>query len=172
MVDRRDGYRAEVDRAVNEFATARQWSGTQIGKARRIVYRVIWTESDWRLYANKKVPGSINVLPNDGYPSHGGDALSVGLYQQMEKWGWGDTAGSMSPYISTQRFLNAMLRDAPNWMTDNESSTAQRVQRSQYDGVTIDPNTNQPYPFAANYQARTEQVDALAADLRYFANHG
>lgn len=169
VADKRDGYRAEVDRAVTAFGLARHWSDMQIAKAKRICYRVIWTESDWRNLANRSVPDSINVVPNDGY---GKDLDSTGLYQQRSSQGWGTVAGSMDPFIATQRFLTAMLRDAPNWLTDNESSSAQRTQRSQFDGIKIDPSTGKPYPFAANYQARQAQTDALDADLQYFTNRG
>lgn len=119
-----------------------------------------------------KVPGSIDILPNDGYPEHGGDHLSVGLYQQQRDDWWGPLSSRMDAYGSTTEFLKAMLRDAPNWLTDNESSTCQRVQKSQFDGITIDPSTDKPYPWAANYQARQAQTDALAANPAYFANHG
>lgn len=166
-MDKRDGYRAEVDRAVTEFGAARKWSSTQLAKAKRICYRVIWTESDWRNLSNVRVPESALVLPNDG---PGRDLDSTGLYQQRESQGWGSVVGSMSPFTATVRFLTAMLRDAPTWLTDNESSTAQRVQRSQFDGIKIDPSTGKPYPFAANYQARTAQTDALAADPLYFTH--
>jgi hypothetical protein len=77
----------------------------------------------------------------------------------------------MDPFTATVRFLTEMLKYAPNWLTDNESSSAQRVQRSQFDAVRIDPATGLPYPFGANYQARSAQVDALEAD-RLFFQHG
>jgi len=169
VVDKRDGYRAEIDRAVEQFGADRKWSAAQLGKAKRICYRVVFTESDFRNLANLSVPESINVVPNDGY---GKDLDSTGLYQQRASQGWGSVVGSMDQYTATVRFLTAMLRDAPSWLTDNESTSAQRVQRSQFDGVHIDPATGQPYPFGANYQARSAQVDALAADVRYFTNHG
>lgn len=166
--DKRDGYRGEVDRAVEQFGADRKWSVTQIRKAKRICWRVVFTESDFRNLANKSVPESINVLPNDGY---GRDLDSTGLYQQRASQGWGTVVGSMDPFTATVRFLTAMLRDAPDWLTDNESTTAQRVQRSQFDGVHIDPATGQPYGFGANYQARSAQVDALEADPLFF-QHG
>jgi len=168
-VDKRDGYRAAVDRAVSDFGRPRNWSSTQIIKARRICWRTVWTESDWRNLANRAAPDSIKVVPNDGY---GKDLDSTGLYQQRESQGWGSVAGSMDPYTATQRFLAAMLRDAPTWLLDNEATTCQRVQRSQYDAVHIDPQTGKPYPFGGNYQARSAQTDALEADPLYFAHLG
>jgi hypothetical protein len=168
VADKRDGYRGEIDRAVEQFGADRKWSTAQLAKAKRICYRVVFTESDFRNLANLSVPESINVLPNDGY---GKDLDSTGLYQQRESQGWGTIVGSMDPFTATVRFLTAMLRDAPNWLTDNESTSAQRTQRSQFDGVHIDPATGKPYPFGANYQARSAQVDALEAD-RLFFQHG
>jgi len=165
--DKRDGYRGEVDRAFEQFGADRKWSAAQLAKAKRIAYRTIWTESDWRNLANKAVPESIDVVPNDGY---GSDAQSTGLYQQQPKW-WGSVVGSMDPFTATIRFLTAMLGDAPDWLVANEATTAQRVQRSEFDGVTIDPATGKPRPFGANYQARSAQVDALEAD-RLFFQHG
>jgi hypothetical protein len=167
VVDRRDGYRADVDHAVNEFATVRKWSGTQVAKAKRICYRTIWTESDWRNLANRSVPESISFVPNDGY---GKDLNSTGLYQQRAQW-WGSVAGSMDPFTATTRFLERMVANSPDWLTANEATTCQRVQQSQYDGIKIDPSTGQPYPFGANYQARQAQTDAVAADPLYFTHH-
>lgn len=117
------------------------------------------------------MPGSEKFLPNDGFPKTYSED-SVGLYQQRARW-WGSTEGSMSPFTSTWRFLTAMLVDAPGWFTDeNESFTCQKVQRSQYDGVTIDKSTGKPYPFASNYSAphRTTQTLALEKDLLYFTH--
>jgi len=156
--------------AVEQFGADRKWSAAQVAKAKRIAYRTISTESDWINYANPTVPDSIKIVPNDGYPPRGADADSVGLYQQRSRW-WGTTVGSMDPFTATIRFLTAMLGDAPAWLTDNESTTEQRVQRSQFDGVTIDPKTGQPFPFGANYAAKTAEVDALEAD-RLFFQHG
>lgn len=129
-------------------------------KAKRICYRTIWTECDWRNYANRSVAGSIDYLPNDGYPVHGGDLDSVGLFQQRSRW-WGDTAGSMDPFTATSRFLAELVK-VPDWWTLDESDACQRVQRSQFDGVTR--------PYAQNYRDRTAQTDAVAADPLYFTH--
>jgi hypothetical protein len=168
VADKRDGYRGEVDRAVEQFGADRKWSAAQLAKAKRVCYRTIWAESDWKNLANKAVPESINVIPNDGY---GADHQSTGLYQQQPKW-WGSVVGSMDPYTATARFLAVMLTNAPDWLTANEASTCQRVQQSEFDGTTIDPKTGLPFVFGANYQARSAQVDALEADPQFFAHHG
>lgn len=165
MADKRDGYRGEIDRAVEQFGADRRWSAAQVAKAKRICYRVVFTESDFHNLSNASVPESALVLPNDG---PGKDLDSTGLYQQRSSQGWGTVVGSMDPFTATVRFLTAMLRDAPNWLTDNESRSAQLTQRSQFDGIHIDPTTGKPYPFGANYEARTSQVNALEADPLYF----
>jgi len=158
-----------VDFAVEDFGRVKKWTTTQVSRAKRICYRTIWAESDWLNYANVNVPGSINITPNDGYPSHGGDASSVGLYQQMEKWGWGDTLGSMSPGVATTRFLQHMSDGVPQWATLDEWDVCQRVQHSRFNG-TPDPVTGKPYPYAQNYKDRSQQVDGIAADKLYFTN--
>jgi len=147
----------------------KKWTDAQIVKAKRICYRTVWTESDWRNLSNIRVPESALVLPNDG---PGRDLDSTGLYQQRESQGWGTVLGSMDPYTATIRFLTVMLRDVKNWFDLDESAVCQYTQRSQFDGVKIDPATGKPYPFAQNYKDRQAQTDALAADLNYFANKG
>lgn len=94
---------------------------------------------------------------------------STGLYQQRAKW-WGSVLGSMDPFTAATRFLEHMLTNAPNWLTDNESNTCQRIQQSQFDGATINPATGKPYPFGANYAQRSAQTDALEQDLLYFTH--
>lgn len=106
------------------------------------------------------------MIPNDGF---GKDLNSTGLYQQRLPW-WGSVVGSMDPYTATVRFMTKVPQNSPYWFTVDESTTCQLVQQSQYDGVKIDPKTGKPYPFAANYQARQTQTDALASDLLYFTH--
>jgi hypothetical protein len=117
--------------------------------------------------ANSGVPESLEY-PNDGL---GKDKDSVGLYQQRARW-WGSTQGSMDSYIATTRFLTEMLVSAPSWFTLDEAEVCQMVQRSQYDGVTIDPSTGKPYAFAANYRDRDAQTLALEKDPEFFTNGG
>lgn len=124
------------------------------------------------------VPESITILPNDGYPDHGGDLNSVGLYQQRSPWWWtdGDRASiavAMDPYGSTMLFLVRMAQNSPLWWQMDESTVCQRTQGSQFDGKTaIDPATGKPYPYAQNYLDRSAQTDALEADKLYFTNRG
>lgn len=158
-----------MDRAVTQFGVDKKWTDAQIVKAKRICYRTVWTESDWRNLSNIRVPESALVLPNDG---PGRDLDSTGLYQQRESQGWGTVLGSMDPYTATIRFLTVMLRDVKNWFDLDESAVCQYTQRSQFDGVKIDPATGKPYPFAQNYKDRQAQTDALAADVLYFTHRG
>jgi hypothetical protein len=146
-----------------------KWSDALLLKAKRICYRVVWTETDWRNLSNISVPESALILPNDG---PGKDLDSTGLYQQRASQGWGTVLGSMDPFTATARFLTVMIRDVADWATADESAVAQRTQRSQFDGVKIDPATGKPYPFAQNYKDRQAQTDALAADVLYFTNKG
>jgi hypothetical protein len=157
-----------VDRAVTEFGHDRNWSDAQILKAKRICYRTIWTESDWRNLANPSVPESLQVIPNDGF---GKDLNSTGLYQQRAQW-WGTVVGSMDPYTATVRFMTRLPGNSPYWFTVDESTSCQLVQQSQFDGVKINPATGKPYPFAQNYKDRQAQTDALAADELYFTHRG
>lgn len=166
-VSHRDGYRHQVDSAVESFSA--DWTEQQQCIAKRVCYRTIWAECDWFNYANKSVAGSIDCVPNDGYPPHGGDLDSVGLYQQRSRW-WGDTPGSMDPFTATHRFLGRMLTNAPDWQTIDEAVVCQRVQGSQFDGVTIDKRTGKPYPYAQNYRDRAAQTLALEEDLAYFSH--
>lgn len=156
---------------MDDKAKTRYWSGEYRTRMKRICYRTIWAECDWRLLANKSEPESINIVPNDGY---GSDMNSTGLYQQRKQW-WGDVAGSMDPYISTMRFIDHTETNTPDWFARakdavGESDVCQRTQGSQFDGKTINPKTGKPYPYASNYLARSAQVDALEKDLHYFAS--
>lgn len=78
----------------------------------------------------------------------------------------------MDPYIATTRFLDRMLQNAPGWFTTDEAEVAQMVQGSQFDGVTIDPKTGKPYPYAANYRQRDAQTAAMEKDPLFYTNGG
>jgi hypothetical protein len=136
-------------------------------KAKRILYRTIFAESDWRNLANASVPESLQY-PNDGL---GKDLDSVGLLQQRARW-WSTTQGSMDPYIAATRFLEQMLVKVPAWMSLEDWDVAQRVQQSQFDGVTINPQTGKPYPYAQNYKDREVQTLAMEKTLRYYTDGG
>lgn len=160
-----------MDAAVEDYGALKDWSPAQVRKAKRICYRTVFTESDWWNYANPSVEGSIEILPNDGYPPKGGDLDSVGLYQQRARW-WGTTEGSMNPYVATGRFLATMVGNTPGWFVTDESTVCQNTQGSQFNGVKINPATGKPYPFAQNYKDRQVQTDAMDLDLLYYTNGG
>lgn len=164
--DKRDGYRSAVDRAVTAFGSDREWTVQQVNKACRLAYRVCWTESTWRNLANKSVPESILIVPNDGY---GADKDSTGLYQQRESQGWGSVLGSMDPFTATWRFLTAMLDVAPSWFTSDEARVCQQVQRSEYDGQIHDGVL---LVYAANYRSYEDVTNALALDRLYWTHKG
>jgi hypothetical protein len=168
-IDKRDGYRARVDAAVHDFGVnGYGWTAQQVLKAKRVCYRTIFAETNFRNLANPSVPESLLVIPNDGI---GTDLNSTGLYQQRAQF-WGSVVGSMDPYTATMRFLKAMVHDVPAWFTTTESTVCQLVQRSQFDSITIDLRTGKPFPFAQNYIDREPQTNALALDELYFQHGG
>lgn len=169
VIDRRDRYREQVDKAVDDFGDSRPtpWSSVPRVKAKRILYRTIFTESDWLNLANNSVPESLKY-PNDGV---GKDLNSVGLLQQRSQY-WGTTQGSMDPWVAATRFLEQMLVKAPAWMSLEDWDVAQRVQQSQYDGVKIDSRTGKPYPYAQNYKDREVQTLAMEKNPRYYTDGG
>jgi len=164
--DRRDVYRSAVDHAVEASGVLYGWGSEAVTRAKRICYRTVWAETDWRNLANPSVPESLLMTPNDG---NGFDMNSTGLYQQRLPW-WGSVLGSMNPETATTRFLEHMVSEVADWLGRDEPDVCQRVQRSQFDGETINSKTGQPYPYAQNYKDRQAQTDALAADLAYFTN--
>lgn len=165
VVNVRDDHRTQVDRAVDQITS---WDIAHRRKAKRICYRTVFAECDWWNLANASVPESLLYPHDDGL---GKDKDSVGLYQQRALW-WGDTKGSMDPFTATQRFLAVMVRNTPGWFVGDESTTCQNTQGSQFDGITIDPKTGKPYPFAQNYREEQNRVDAMELDLSYFGNGG
>jgi hypothetical protein len=168
VLDKRDGYRARVDQAVHDFGVnGYGWTIQQVLKAKRLCYRTIWAETDFRNLANPSVPESLLVVPNDG---NGFDLNSTGLYQQRLPW-WGTVLGSMDPYTATMRFLQHLIKNVPSWLTRDEASCCQDVQQSQFNGVTINPKTGVPYVFAQNYRDREDQTNAIALDEHFFTHH-
>lgn len=96
-----------------------------------IAFATVSVECDWIMYANAKVPESLN-LPHERV---GSDGRSVGLFQQQVVWGngwwWGDAATCMDPYKSAALFFNRLKKldyNGPN----SPGSYAQAVQRSDY----------------------------------------
>lgn len=117
------------------------------GKRRRITERGIvialstaLVESNLRMYANAKVPESLN-LPHDAV---GSDAYSVGLFQQQvvrgqSGWWWGDAATCMDPAKSAGLFYDRLVRfdynsreRSPGWFAAEIQQPAQQY-RGRYD---------------------------------------
>lgn len=88
-----------------------------------------------------------------------GDAgsTSVGFFQQTN--GYGTLGARMNPVTALEMFLNggpqsqtAFLKTT--WEYGDYPSICrcvQQVQKSQFNGTTVDPKTGQPYPLAGNY---------------------
>lgn len=100
--------------------------GIQIALATALV------ESNITVYANAKVPASMNI-PHDAV---GSDGYSVGIFQQQVRdtgngWWWGDAATCMDPTSSAGLFYDRLARlpyNGPN----SPGSYAQAVQQSAF----------------------------------------
>lgn len=100
--------------------------GIQIALATGLV------ESNITIYANAKVPASMNI-PHDAV---GSDGYSVGIFQQQVRdtgngWWWGDAATCMDPTSSAGLFYDRLARldyNGPN----SPGSYAQAVQSSAF----------------------------------------
>jgi len=98
-----------------------------------IGFATVFVESGWKMYANTKVPDSMNI-PHDDV---GTDGFSVGLFQQQVvfengSWWWGDAATCMDPYKSAQLFFTRLARLDYNSDAQSPGSYAQAVQDSAY----------------------------------------
>lgn len=102
--------------------------GIQIALATGLV------ESNITIYANEKVPDSMNI-PHDAV---GSDGYSVGIFQQQVRdtgngWWWGDAQTCMDPTSSAGLFYDHLVRldyNGPN----SPGSYAQAVQGSAFPG--------------------------------------
>jgi len=88
-------------------------------------------ESNLTVYANAKVPGSLD-LPHDAV---GSDGKSVGVQQQQVVWGngawwWGDVATCQDPESSTRLFFERLARRDYN--RGDAGAHAQAVQGSAF----------------------------------------
>lgn len=87
-------------------------------------------ESGLRMYANAKVPGSLD-LPHSAV---GSDGYSVGLFQQQvhgSDYSWGTVAEAMNVQKSADMFLDRLVK-VPNWTTIGMGEAAQTVQVSAF----------------------------------------
>lgn len=89
-------------------------------------------ESNLTVYANRKVPESMN-LPHDAV---GSDGYSVGPLQQQVIWGngwwWGDAATCMDPTKSAGLFYDRLAKLDYNNTGRTPGSYAQQIQQSAY----------------------------------------
>lgn len=119
----------------DDYATAVIAEGQRRGITARGIQIALATclvESDMLMYANSKVPESLD-MPHDAV---GSDGFSVGLFQQQVRqgpngWWWGDCATCMNPTASAGLFYDRLARldyNGPN----SPGSYAQAVQQSAF----------------------------------------
>ncbi|WP_211695648.1 N-acetylmuramoyl-L-alanine amidase [Mycobacterium spongiae] len=120
----------------DDYARAILHAGRELGITPRgivIAFATVYVESDWIMYANHKVPESLN-LPHERV---GSDGRSVGLFQQQVVWGngawwWGDAATCMDPHKSARLFFQRLARLDYNSDANSPGWYAQQVQRSAF----------------------------------------
>jgi hypothetical protein len=103
----------------------RQASEDYAERAADIALAVALVESELRVYANPRVPGSLE-LPHDLV---GHDHYSVGLFQQQVPM-WGKVADCQGVDTSVGLFLHALFR--LDWHGHTNGQLAQRVQVSAF----------------------------------------
>ena len=120
-----DNARAIIAEGVRRGITVR---GIQIALSTALV------ESNLIMYANRKVPESLN-LPHDAV---GSDGYSVGIFQQQIRrgnngqWWWADCATCMDVTKSAGLFYERLSRLDYNNTSRSPGSYAQQVQQSAY----------------------------------------
>lgn len=117
-----------------QYAPAVLQAGRDAGITERgivIAFATVYVESNWTMYANAKVPDSLNI-PHEAV---GSDGFSVGLFQQQvvgPPWWWGDAATCMDPYKSAQLFFSRLAALDYNNTGRSPGSYAQDVQQSAF----------------------------------------
>lgn len=129
--------------AADRYATAIIAEGRRRGVTERGIVIALSTalvESNLRMYANAKVPESLQ-LPHDAV---GSDAFSVGLFQQQvvrgqNGWWWGDAKTCMDPALSAGLFYDRLVKftyndtgRTPGWYAAEIQQPAQQY-RGRYD---------------------------------------
>lgn len=122
----------------DDYARAVLQAGRDLGITSRgivIAYATVSVECDWIMYANAKVPESLN-LPHERV---GSDGYSVGLFQQQVVWGngawwWGDAATCMDPYKSAALFFGRLAKKNYQAATTDAAAgaIAQSIQGSAF----------------------------------------
>lgn len=110
-------------------------------------------ESNLTVYANRKVPDSLNY-PHDAV---GSDGMSVGVFQQQvvmgNGWWWGDAKTCMDPTSSAGLFYDRLAKLDYNNTSRKPGLYAQDVQRSAY-----------PHRYDERYEEAGRYYDRLAGD--------
>lgn len=109
-------------------------------EAARIAIATALVESELRMYANHRVPESLNY-PHEAI---GSDHDSVGLFQQRDNGAWGTVAERMNARASAHLFYNRLQQF--DWRSMAPGDAAQKVQVSA---------------FPAKYATRMAEADAL-----------
>lgn len=123
---------AELAHAKTIVVTTKSYVMTHLGKSEDYAERAAdialgagLVESELRVYANPKVPGSM-ALPHDAV---GHDHLSVGVFQQQVPM-WGNVASCQRVDTSCVNFLHRLFE--LNWEGHTNGQLAQEVQGSAY----------------------------------------
>jgi len=120
----------------DQYALAVLAEGRRRGITERgiqIAFATVFVESNWKNYANARVPESM-ALPHDDV---GSDAYSVGLFQQQVRdtgngWWWGDARTCMDPTLSAGLFFGRLVKLDYNNTGRSPGSYAQAVQQSAF----------------------------------------
>lgn len=110
-----NGFDASLDTSQSQYAALIAAIGVRRGLPARAVSIALATA-----YQESKIQN----LP-------GGDADSLGLFQQRPSQGWGQPAQIMDPVYATNAFYNALVK-IPNYQSLDITVAAQQVQHSAY----------------------------------------
>jgi hypothetical protein len=118
----------------DQYALAVMAEGRRRGITARgiqIAFATVFVESNWKMYANSKVPESLK-LPHDAV---GSDHDSVGLFQQRTPM-WGPPSVLMDPAKSAGLFYDRLVKMNYNDTARSPGSFAADIQRpaAQYRG--------------------------------------
>lgn len=125
----------------------------------KIALATTLVESNLTMYANAKVPESLQI-PHEKV---GSDGRSVGLFQQQivweNGWWWGDAATCMDPMKSAGLFFDRLVKLEYNNESRSPGSYAQDVQRSAFP-----ERYDQRYAEAEQLYNRLANTSALESD--------
>jgi hypothetical protein len=113
----------------------------------QMAFACVYDESSWLMYANAKVPESLNY-PHDAV---GSDGMSCGPFQQQSTEGWGTVACEMDWACSAGLFFNALLAVDNGGYASGQKTPWQYIQDVQRSAT----------PDGSNYQAQWSKALAL-----------